>query len=213
MMSANSRALPMRARIGLALIFLPALLAACGGSAAMLAPLAPDAVVLAFGDSITFGTGAGAGQSYPAVLASLIGRKVESAGVPGETSAAGLARLPQALEYYRPQLVIICAGGNDFLRKLDEKQAAENIRAMVRTARNRGVAALLVAVPKPGLLPSPPGFYQEIAGDFGIPLEAAALKKIVRDNELKSDLVHPNAKGYAELARSLAEVLKKSGAI
>ena len=203
----------LRAGIALALILPLGLLAACGGSAPKSATLAPDAVVLAFGDSITFGTGAGANQGYPAVLASLIGRKVESAGVPGESSAAGLARLPQMLDYYQPQLVIICEGGNDFLRKLDQKQTAENIRAMVRTARSKGVAALLVAVPKPGLLPSPPDFYEEIASDFAIPLEAAALKKILRDNELKSDLVHPNAKGYAELARSLAEVLKKSGAI
>ncbi|MBI4292245.1 MAG: arylesterase [Betaproteobacteria bacterium] len=197
----------------LALILSLALVAGCGGSAPRLAPLAPDAVVLAFGDSITFGTGAGANQSYPAVLASLIGRKVESAGVPGETSEGGLARLPQALDYYQPQLVIICEGGNDFLRKLNEKQTAANIRAMVRAARGKGAAVLLVAVPKPGLLPSPPDFYEEIAGDFAIPLEAAALKKILRDNELKSDLVHPNAKGYASLAQALAEVLKKSGAI
>jgi lysophospholipase L1-like esterase len=205
------RAPLIRSAISLALIV--ALLGACGGSAPKLAPLAPDAVVLAFGDSITFGTGAGANQSYPAVLASLIGRKVEAAGVPGETSEGGLARLPQALDYYQPQLVIICEGGNDFLRKLSEKQTAENIRAMVRTARGKGAAVLLVAVPKPGLFPSPPGFYEEIASDFAIPLEAAALKKILRDNELKSDLVHPNAKGYASLAQALAEVLKKSGAI
>ncbi|MBI2316075.1 MAG: arylesterase [Betaproteobacteria bacterium] len=201
----------IRAAVSLAL--LAALLGACGGSAPKLAPLASDAVVLAFGDSITAGTGANAVQSYPSMLASLIARKVESAGVPGETSAAGLARLPEMLDYYRPQLVIICEGGNDFLRKLGEKQAADNIRAMVRTARDKGVAVLLVAVPKPGLLPSPPDFYEEIAAEFRIPLEAAALKRIMRDNELKSDLVHPNAKGYAELARSVAEVLKKSGAI
>lgn len=212
----TAAAQPMRrihAGISGALIFLVSLLGACGGSSPKLAPLAPDAVVLAFGDSITFGTGAGAGQDYPSVLATLIGRKVYSAGVPGETSALGLARLPQALEYYRPQLVIICHGGNDFLRKLDHKQAADNIRAMVRAVRATGAAVLLVAVPKPGLLPSPPDFYADIAAEFGIPREDAALQKILRDNELKSDLVHPNAKGYAELARALADVLKKSGAI
>jgi lysophospholipase L1-like esterase len=170
-------------------------------------------VVLAFGDSLTYGTGAAAGQNYPAVLESLIGRKVYSAGVPGEVSAAGLARLPSALEYYQPKLLVLCHGGNDFLRKLGDKQAADNIRAMVRAARSKGVAVMLIAVPKPGLFPSPPDFYAEIAEEYGLPVEQATLKKVLTDNELKSDLFHPNGKGYARLAAAVAEVLKKSGAI
>jgi lysophospholipase L1-like esterase len=196
-----------------ALLLALALLAACGTKTPPLPSLAADAVVLAFGDSITFGTGAGESQSYPAVLQGLIGRKVYAAGVPGEVSAAGLARLPAAIEYYKPQLLILCHGGNDFLRKLGRKQTAENIRAMVRAARDQGLAVMLIAVPEPGLMPSPPDFYQDIAKEFGIPYEDQALAKILRDNELKSDLIHPNARGYARLAQAVAEVLKKSGAI
>ena len=189
------------------------LLAACGTKTPPLPKLGADAVVLAFGDSITFGTGAGENQSYPSVLQGLIGRKVHAAGVPGEVSAAGLARLPSAIEYYKPQLLILCHGGNDFLRKAGRQQAAENIRAMVRAARDKGVAVMLIAVPEPGLMPSPPDFYKDIAKEFGIPYEDGALAKILRDNELKSDLIHPNAKGYARLAEAVAGVLKKSGAL
>ena len=189
------------------------LLAACGTKTPTLPKLGTDAVVLAFGDSITFGTGADKNQSYPAVLEGLIGRKVYAAGVPGEVSAAGLARLPSAIEYYKPQLLILCHGGNDFLRKAGKQQAAENIRAMVRAARDKGLAVMLIAVPEPGLMPSPPDFYQDIAREFRIPYEGGALAKILRDNELKSDLVHPNAKGYARLAEAVAGVLKKSGAL
>ena len=189
------------------------LLAACSGRAPQLSPLGPDDVVLAFGDSITFGTGAGEGQSYPSALEGLIGRKVVSSGVPGEVSAAGLARLPSVLEEYRPQILILCHGGNDLLRNLGRKQAAENIRAMVRIARDKGIDVLLVAVPEPGLRPSPPDFYKEIAAEFGLPYEGEALKEILGDKSLKSDLVHPNAQGYARLADALAGILKKSGAI
>ncbi|HEY6239990.1 MAG TPA: arylesterase [Burkholderiales bacterium] len=189
-----------------------ALLAACGGQP-KLPPLAPDAVVLAFGDSLTFGTGANASESYPARLEVLIGRKVVSAGVPGETSAAGLARLPAALEEAKPQLVILCEGGNDFLQKLDDGQAADNIRGMVRLAKAQGAQVVLVGVPKPGLLPSPAGFYADIAREFRLPYEATALKKILTDNALKSDLAHPNAAGYARLAEAIAALLKKTGAV
>ena len=194
-------------------LFLLALLAACGGGQPKLPPLAADAVVLAFGDSLTFGIGANPSESYPARLEVLIGRKVVAAGVPGEVSAEGLARLPSALEQAKPQLVIICHGGNDLLRKLDEAQAANNIRAMVRLARTQGAQVMLIGVPKPGLPPSPAGFYADIARELRLPYEETALKKILTDNALKSDLVHPNAAGYARLAQAVAALLKKTGAV
>ena len=196
-----------------ALSLIAIVLASCGGGVPKLAKLPADAVVLAFGDSLTFGTGAPPEASYPAVLEKLIERKVWGAGVPGEVSAAGLERLPSALDYYQPRLLILCHGGNDFLRKLGDAQAAANLRAMIRLAKERGMDVVLVAVPKPGLFPSPPEFYAEIAKEFRLPYEDAALKTILRDNELKSDLAHPNARGYAKLAEAIAALLKKSGAV
>ena len=196
-----------------ALLLAACALGGCGEKAPRLAPLPQDAVVLAFGDSLTFGTGAPPEASYPAVLQQLIGRKVWSAGVPGEVSAAGLARLPSALDYYQPQLLVLCHGGNDFLRKLGDAQAAENLRGMIRAARQKGVNVLLIGVPKPGLFPVPPDFYADIAKEFGLPYEGTALKEILRDNELKSDIAHPNARGYAKLAAAVAALMKKSGAL
>jgi acyl-CoA thioesterase-1 len=189
-----------------------AMLAGCGKTP-RLDRLDANATVLAFGDSLTFGTGAAADESYPAVLQRLIGRKVIAAGVPGEVSQEGLARLPEALDEFKPQLLILCHGGNDFLRQLGEQNAAANVRAMVKLARDRGIAVVLIATPKPGLLPSAPEFYAEIAKEFGIPLEDGALKKALTDNALKSDLIHPNASGYARVAEAIAQLLKNAGAV
>lgn len=200
------------AAVAFAAALAAAALAGCG-KAPKLERLDANATVLAFGDSITFGTGAPEDQSYPAVLQRLIGRKVIGAGVPGEVSKEGLARLPEALDEFKPQLLILCHGGNDFLRKLGEQNAAANVRAMVKLARDRGIAVVLIATPKPGLLPSAPEFYAEIAKEFGIPLEDGALKKVLTDNGLKSDLIHPNAKGYARVAEAVARVLKDAGAV
>jgi lysophospholipase L1-like esterase len=175
--------------------------------------LAADATILAFGDSLTAGTGAGDGESYPAVLARLSGRKVVNAGVPGEVSADGVQRLPVLLEREHPALLILCHGGNDLLARREHRLIADNLRAMLRIAVERGVPVLLVAVPSPDLMLKPPKLYEELSGEFRIPIERKALSHILGKGTLKSDYIHPNAAGYRLLAETLAELLKKSGAL
>jgi lysophospholipase L1-like esterase len=188
-------------------------LAGCGGKRAELPPLASNAVVLAFGDSLTFGTGAAPEQSYPAQLAKLVGKEIVNLGVPGEISLDGLNRLPAALDEVKPALLILCHGGNDFLRKMDLAATEANLRAMIKLARERNISVLLVATPKPGLLLSTPDYYDAIAKDLNVPLEKASLAKVLSDNSLKSDLVHPNAAGYGRVAEAVAEALRRAGAV
>ena len=195
-----------------ALIVAIALLSGCSKQA-RLAPLSGDAVLLAFGDSLTYGTGANEEESYPAQLARLIGRQVVREGIPGEVSAAGLARLPAALDEHRPKLLLLCHGGNDFLRRQPAQQAAENVRAMIRLAKGRGIEVLLIGTPEPGITLTPPGFYAEIAKEFAIPYEGSVLGAILRDGSLKADQVHPNARGYRLMAERVFELLKRSGAV
>ena len=186
-------------------------LTACSGP--KLEPLPANAVVLAFGDSLTYGTGASENESYPAQLESLIGRRVVRAGVPGEVTAQALARLPSALDEYSPRLVLLCIGGNDFLHRLGAAQAETNVRAMVQLARSRGIDVLLIGTPEPALLPSPPAFYAAVAKDFAIPYEGSVITQVLKDASLKSDPIHPNARGYRVIAERLAERLRKAGAI
>jgi len=183
------------------------------GQQSKLPPLAADAVLLAFGDSLTFGTGANEEESYPAQLARLTGRRVVREGNPGEVSAAGLERLPAALDEHLPKLLLLCHGGNDFLRRQSRQQAAANVRAMVRLAKSRGIEVLLIGTPEPGFTVSPPEFYAEIAKEFHIPYEGDVLAKILKDSSLKADQVHPNARGYRLMAERVFELLKKAGAV
>jgi len=197
----------------LALFWVAALALAACGDAPKLARLAPDAVVLAFGDSLTYGTGAAETDSYPAQLERLIGRKVVRAGVPGEVTAAALERLPAALDEHQPKLLLLCIGGNDLLRNLGIAQAAENLRKMIALAKGRGVDVLLIGAPEKGLMVTPPKFYAEIAQQFGLPYEGKVLGEILRNSELKSDPIHPNARGYRLMAERVAELLKQAGAL
>jgi lysophospholipase L1-like esterase len=189
------------------------LLAACGDAPAPLPGLAPDAVILAFGDSLTHGTGARDYQSYPAVLAERTGRRVINAGVPGEETDRGVRRLPGLLDRYRPDLLILCHGGNDILRKRDPLATEANLREMIRMARERDIPVVLIAVPKVGLFLSPANFYADIAADMQVPMEDDILADLLRDNRYKSDHVHPNAGGYARLAEAVQTLLTEHGAL
>jgi len=182
-------------------------------SSPKLQPVPASGVVLAFGDSLTYGTGADSGQSYPAKLEKMIGRRVVNSGVPGEITAEGLERFAGVIEKEKPALVILCHGGNDLLRQMDQRQTAENLRKMIRLAKESDAAVVMIAVPALGLSLTPPPFYAEIAKEAAVPIELKVLGKILGKTSLKSDYIHPNAAGYGQLAESMAELLKKSGAI
>lgn len=199
--------------IGLAALLLLALLLAGCAKPAKIERLPSDAIVLAFGDSLTFGTGADENDSYPVQLEKLIGRRVIRAGVPGEVTAQALARLPHALDEHAPRLLLLAIGGNDFLHRLGNSQAEENVRAMVKLARGRGVDVLLIGTPEPGFTVTPPPFYASIAEEFRVPYEDAVIGEVLRNASLKSDPIHPNALGYRLIAERLAAALKESGAL
>lgn len=189
-----------------------ALVAGCG-EAPRFERLPADAVVLAFGDSLTYGSGAGEEESYPAQLEQLIGRRVVRAGVPGEVTAQALARLPGAIDEHAPRLLLLCIGGNDFLQRLGTKQAEANVREMVRLARSRGIDVLLIGTPEPGFSLTPPAFYSSVAKESRVPYEGGVVGEVLRDAALKSDPIHPNARGYRVMAERIAALLRKNGAI
>jgi len=172
-------------------------------------PLQSKESVLAFGDSLTYGSGAHP-QSYPVQLQKLIQKEVINAGVPGETSSRGLKRLPSLLQKYHPKLVILCHGGNDIIRQQSKKTLKENLLKMIQMSKKIGAQVLLVGVPDFHRL----GFttdtlYEAVAKQENVLYEGEILSKIENDPTLKSDRIHPNAKGYALMAKAFATILKE----
>lgn len=200
----------MRSRIDLLLLSFTLLFWAGCGKAPSIQRLSGDAVVVAFGDSLTSGTGASRSRSYPALLAEITGLKVVNAGVPGEISSSGLKRLPGVLAKHRPDLVIVCHGGNDLLRKLDENRLARNLNSMIEKIHAQGADVILIGVPRPGVLLDTAALYEEVADRTGIPSENEILEEILSTPSLKSDHVHPNADGYKMLAERIASLIDES---
>jgi acyl-CoA thioesterase I len=188
------------------------LLAACG-RAPTLPKLTQQDVIVAFGDSLTHGTGASHDTAYPAVLASLTGRTVINAGVPGDTTASGLQRLPEVLAEYHPRLVLLCLGGNDMLRRQPAAGTESNLRLLVQTIRASGASVVLIGVPEPKLFGGAPDFYARVAKDMQLPLEDDVFNDVLKDNRLKADPIHANAAGYRVVAERLAEFLRVAGAL
>ncbi|PTU32076.1 arylesterase [Stenotrophobium rhamnosiphilum] len=201
-------------RLMQALILLLAL-SACGGEKVPQLPrLASDATVLAFGDSLTYGTGAKTEEAYPARLAQITGLNIINAGIPGETSAEGLARLSSVLDETEPDLVILCLGGNDMLRKLDLMKMQSNLSQMIREIQGRKIALILLATPRPSILnlKSDP-VYAALAKENKLPIENEIFAEVIADSNTNSDHIHPNARGYQKVAEAIAELMRKAGAI
>ncbi len=188
------------------------LLAGCSNEGQLKA-LTTDSVILAFGASLTYGSGVARDDSYPAVLGRMTQVTVVNAGVPGEISEAGLRRLPGLLAQHRPDLVLISHGGNDILRKLDPLETEQNLTQMIRLIRESGAQAVLIAIPKPALFPAAAPFYERVANQLNVPMEADIVTELQLDPGYKSDAIHFNAQGYALMAEAVAALLRDQGAL
>lgn len=194
------------------------MLTACGASEKQ-APVAKGATVLVLGDSLTYGTGANAGEDYPALLAANTGWQVINAGVPGDTSAQGLARLPALLAEHQPQLLVIELGGNDFLQRLPVAETSANLKLALAQAKAKNIRTVLVAIPEFSPLKAAVGhladhpLYEALAKETNTPLVEAVFSEVLSESQLRSDQVHPNAAGYQMVGTKMTAALKQLGLV
>lgn len=198
-------------RTVLLLLVLSVGIAAC--SSRSLEPVGPADRILAFGDSLTEGIGVSPDSSYPTVLAALTHREVINAGVAGEVTAEGLARLPDVLAEVRPSLMVLLHGGNDILRNMDLDQSRQNLAEMIRIAKEQGVQVVLVGVPEKNLFSDSAAMYPALADEFGLVIEPEIVADLIRSPSKKSDAVHFNQAGYRALAKAVHAKLDAAGAI
>jgi len=171
--------------------------------------------IIAFGDSLTAGYGASPAEAYPSVLAAKLGREVINAGVSGDTTQSALARIDADVLQRSPRIVIVGLGGNDFLQSVPLDTTEANLRTIVQKIQGAGSMVVLLGFEFPSLSANYDRMYRRVASDEGCLLIPKTLKGILTDPALKSDEIHPNAKGYAIMAERVtgpvAKLIRKAG--
>ena len=210
--------LPFAGAIGRAWIIIVVVLLVAGcGDGVQVDPLQPGEVILAFGDSVTHGTGAGGGRDYPRHLARKTGLTVINAGVSGDTAAAAKRRIQAELKRHDPALVIVELGGNDFLARRSPAQVKSDLTTIVTTIREHGSQVMLVAVPEFSVLRATTGtlrdseIYAEVGRELDVSVLGNLFAKILSDESLRTDPIHPNAEGYEALAEGIYRALVDRG--
>ena len=192
-------------------------LATCGGEKPKYATIAQGATVLILGDSLSYGTGADQGEDYPSLLTKATGWNIINEGLPGDTTAGGLTRLPALIEQHQPKFLIVELGGNDFLHQISPVVTKQNLTDILGLAKAQSIQTVLVAIPAFSPLKATFGnlsdhtLYEEIAKETNTPLITDVFSDVLSDRASKADQIHPNAQGYVEVGRQMGEKLKELG--
>lgn len=182
------------------------------------AALTADAkLVVAFGDSLYAGYNLDQGKGLAPMLEHALNKRgikaqVVNAGVSGDTSAAGLARLAFTLDGLprKPDLILVGLGGNDMLRGLSPTETRRNLDAILTQVQQRGIPVLLT-----GMLASPnmgPDYatafnpiFPELAKKYGATLYPFMLDGVIGHRDLQlEDGIHPNPRGVEVIVTHLA---------
>lgn len=170
-------------------------------------PTMCDARIIAFGDSLVAGYGAPEGEDAFSQLAGLLGTPIENLGRSGDTSGRALLRIEEVLER-KPDIVIVLLGGNDALQKLPVSETEKNLGAILERIQDAGAKPVLVGViggfPQDTYAP----MFERLAKEHGVPLVPNVLSGLLGREEFMSDAIHPNAAGYARIAKRLLPVLR-----
>lgn len=174
--------------------------------------------IVVLGDSLSAGYGLAAEDAFPAQLErALVDNgypvRVVNAGVSGDTSAGGAARLEWALAD-NPDMVVVALGANDALRGLDPEQTYDNLASILTRLKQRGIAVVLAGMLAPrsmgeGYYSSFDALYPRLVREFGVPLYPFFLEGVAGKSELNlTDGIHPNAAGIAIMVEGMLPLIE-----
>jgi acyl-CoA thioesterase-1 len=175
--------------------------------------------IVALGDSLTAGYGLPPAEAFPAQLEARlkalgVDAEIVNAGVSGDTTAGGLARLDWALAD-RADYVLVELGANDALRGLDPGEAKANLEKIIAGIEAKGAKPILLGMLALGNWGRDyetrfNDIYPALAAEHHLPLYPFFLEGVVQDPALnQADGLHPNAKGVARIVERVAPFVQR----
>jgi len=163
--------------------------------------------IVCFGDSLTYGTGASRGMSYPDQLSKMIGTPVINLGIPSDTTAMALKRINDVFEK-NPRIVILTLGGNDLKNSVSKEIAFNNLESIINKIQERGALVVIGGIQIPFFGKGYGSAYKILARKTGAVLVPNVYKGILGRPGLMNDRIHPNNAGYKIMAEHFYKALK-----
>ncbi len=177
---------------------------------------APEKIVTLLGDSITAGFGLPSAESLPvrleeALRAKGLSVRVRGAGVSGDTTGGGLARVGYSVQD-DTDLCIVALGGNDMLQGMDPKTVRANLEAIIASLKARDIPVLLAGMRAPPQYGAYAAEFDRVFSDLArqddVPAYPFLLEGVALDRRYNQpDGIHPNAQGVRIIADGLAPVV------
>ena len=184
--------------------------------------MAEDALrIVAFGDSLAAGYGLLPDEGFTAQLQDWANEgldspvTIENAGVSGDTTAGGLARLDWTLGGNPPDAMIVELGANDALRGIDPAETRTNLHAILTRLEEEGIAVLLAGMLAPRNMGADyiaefEAIYPDLAEEFDVVYLPFFLEGVAGNPALnQDDGLHPNAEGVARMVKHIAPSVRK----
>jgi len=166
------------------------------------------ASIVAFGDSLIAGNGASKDNDLVSLLSQSLHEPIINLGVPGDTSALGLARIDTVLAQ-KPKLVFVLFGGNDFLKKVPIDTTFQNLEQIILQLQNANATVVLLGI-QGGVLNDPfEKRFKQLAKKYNVVYVPNVLKNIIGHKNLMSDSIHPNDQGYKLMAEKILKVVNE----
>lgn len=196
---------------------------AAADSPPAIAAMGQGVPILAFGDSLFAGYGLQSDQSYPARLEAAlrargINARIANAGVSGNTTADGLARLAFTLDGQKapPVLALVELGANDMLRALPPEQARANLDAILTELGKRKIPVVLMGMLAPPNLGADyrrqfDTIYPALAKKHGAVLVPFFMQSVFDKPALvQQDHLHPTAEGVEEIVAATVDTVARA---
>jgi acyl-CoA thioesterase I len=162
--------------------------------------------IIAFGDSLVAGNGATEDNDFVSLLSRKIGRPIINLGVPGDTTADGLARLHE-LERYRPKVVLLLLGGNDHLKRVPVETTFQNLAKIIEHLHAKGAVVLLLGVKGSLLGDQFASEFEALEERYTTAYLPNVLEGLFGKEEFMADSIHPNDAGYEIIADRIYPLL------